>query len=158
MLADRFWAKVYFDTTESGCWLWTASTDSGGYGHIAVGGKIEKAHRVAWSLMVGEIPSGLCILHTCDVRLCVNPRHLFLGTQADNIQDMTQKGRARGAVRFGEENPMSRITNATVKLIRERRRCGEGNNAIARSLGVSQMQVSRICRGIAWPHIKEKVL
>jgi hypothetical protein len=77
----------------TGCWLWMASTKNG-YGQLYAQGKSSQyAHRVSWKEHKGQIPKGLQVLHKCDVRRCINPEHLFLGTQADNIHDMVKKGR-----------------------------------------------------------------
>lgn len=78
--------------TESGCLLWMGPTNNRGYGQA----QRTTAHRVAWQLSYGEIPQGLLVLHKCDVRCCVNPKHLFLGTAGDNTQDMWNKGRQGG--------------------------------------------------------------
>lgn len=89
-----------------GCWLWQGGT-SGGYGLITdrIGsGKNALTHRLAWELAYGPIPRGLCVLHSCDVRNCVYPEHLFLGTKGDNNRDCIRKGRAG----FLHSNPMSR--------------------------------------------------
>lgn len=83
----------------SGCWLWTASLDRKGYGHMVVDGRLMPAHRLAYERYVGPIPAGLLACHKCDVRCCVNPDHLFIGTHADNMQDMVRKGRGRYAGR-----------------------------------------------------------
>ena len=79
--------------TESGCWIWTGSMSSGGYGQVKIGGKLHRAHRVAWTIFKGPIHDGLMVCHRCDVRDCVNPEHLFLGTAKDNFQDCLKKGR-----------------------------------------------------------------
>ena len=95
---QRFLAKVHHEPN-SGCWLWGASLDGKGYGQFQMGTKnkqkLVRAHRVSWELEREPIPDGLHVLHKCDIRPCVNPDHLFLGTQKDNLVDMAQKGRAR---------------------------------------------------------------
>jgi hypothetical protein len=93
----RFESKVL--RTE-GCWLWTAGIKHH-YGQFRVGIRQCLAHRVAWELYCGSIPEGMCVLHNCDNQLCVNPNHLFLGTQLDNIRDRNNKGRT--AHRLTEE-------------------------------------------------------
>lgn len=99
---DRFWGKVN-KTSENKCWEWTgytlppfikSFTDSDkGYGRFWFLNKFWLAHRVSWFIKNGEIPDGLCVLHTCDNPPCVNPNHLFLGTKKDNSEDMITKGR-----------------------------------------------------------------
>lgn len=101
-LEERFWTKVEKTST---CWLWTAATVTPmprsphiKYGVIGLGGRgagIRRAHRVSYELCTGPIPRGLVIRHTCDNTLCVNPAHLILGTQADNVRDMAERGRVR---------------------------------------------------------------
>jgi hypothetical protein len=95
---DRFMAKV--SPAPTGCWLWTGRPMSAGYGHFHLGGhrgQMLLAHRVSWMLHRGPIPHGLCVLHRCDVPLCVNPDHLFLGDRLTNMLDMVAKGRDSGS-------------------------------------------------------------
>jgi len=88
----RFWR--YVEKTSS-CWIWKGAKQPFGYGVILFRKKYVGAHRVSWILNEGEIPEGLSVLHHCDTPACVNPRHLFLGTQKDNIRDGIAKGRIR---------------------------------------------------------------
>lgn len=75
------------------CWLWIGTRDANGYARITVAKKFRLAHRISWSIFRGPIPAGLFVLHKCDTPPCVNPDHLFLGTQKDNAQDCLAKGR-----------------------------------------------------------------
>jgi len=86
----RFFDKV--NKTET-CWNWTAGGRGSGYGAMKYGNKIVDAHRISWLIHYGDIPPNICICHTCDNRSCVNPKHLFLGTHKDNMQDCKNKGR-----------------------------------------------------------------
>lgn len=97
--AVRFAAKV---ARGAGCWLWQGRPGADGYGQFRVGVGTTKAHRFSYELHKGPVPPGLHVLHKCDVRLCVNPEHLFLGTALTNMRDMIAKGRKR--VCFGAAN------------------------------------------------------
>jgi hypothetical protein len=106
-LADRFWSKVVGTDDPDACWGWAGATNNHGYGIVNVGGPRHDralAHRLSWVLHVGAIPTGACVLHRCDRPACTNPRHLFLGTQLDNVADMDAKGRRRNAPSFGGRN------------------------------------------------------
>jgi hypothetical protein len=136
----------------SGCWEWTASKQRGGYGQIMIGGKAGKpkrAHRVSYEMFCGEIPDGLHVLHKCDNRACVNPDHLFLGTNADNQADMDSKGRRVSVGLRGEANNGSKLKADDVVAIRS----SQGSlthNALAAQFGISRSQVQNIIYGRHW--------
>lgn len=88
-----FWERKTITLT--GCWEWVGSRRHRGYGQVNFKGKIRKAHRVAWELSFGIVPDGLSVLHKCDNPPCINPDHLFVGDQQDNINDMFTKGRQK---------------------------------------------------------------
>ena len=121
-LQQRFDEK-YMPEPNSGCWLWIAVTRGvPAYGAIKVNGKTVKAHRVSWELANGPIPEGegyhgICVLHRCDNPLCVNPDHLFLGSNRDNQIDCSNKGRNKQ--QHGGENSQAKLSNADAEEIRE---------------------------------------
>lgn len=149
MLA-RFMDKVSPEPT-SGCWLWSANIDRKGYGIFTVGYVQHGAHRAAYELHVGAIPEGLFVCHSCDVRSCVNPGHLWLGTNADNTADMKRKGRAAK----GTMKPNARLTEDAVRQIRVIVSAGvESHASIARAFDVDPSCISRIAAGISWAHVQ----
>jgi hypothetical protein len=107
---ERFWDKVDRSAGDDGCWLWTGRLDRGGYGSVWRGRKkrATPAHKFSFTSLRGEVPKDLQVLHRCDVRNCVNPKHLFLGTIADNMADKTAKGRQLK----GEKIKASKLTEA----------------------------------------------
>ncbi len=115
-LKERFDEK-WIPVTETGCWLWTAHVRTKGYGRIIVNCKVKHAHRVSWELHKGPIPDGLCVLHKCDVPSCVNPDHLWLGTDKDNTQDMIKKGRKYKFTK--EENRRGQRAMVRIKLAKK---------------------------------------
>jgi hypothetical protein len=145
--SKQFWPKV---SCGVGCWIWLGCLHHQGYGLLNVSGKTMKAHRVSYELHFGAIPTGMSVLHRCDNTSCVHPAHLFLGTQADNVKDMVQKGRARSKPQPAETNGMARLTWHEVKRIRLLASWGIPQIQIAQAVGASPMTVSRIVRNLAW--------
>lgn len=145
----RFWSRV----DKSGeCWLWTGLIDRRGYGALPISGRASyRASRVSWFLANGPIPDGMLVCHHCDVRHCVNPAHLFLGTYADNARDMANKGRALR----GERNHQAKLTAEQVLAIREAGARGEKIMALAAQYDVSARLVFNILTGKAWRHLAE---
>lgn len=179
----EFWSKVQRGSDDE-CWPWTG-TRAGGYGRIYLGGRVfEGAHRVCWLLTHGGIPGGMQVLHRCDNPPCNNPRHLFLGTHQDNMDDRGQKGRT--ALQTGERNGMRRHPEMASqgdshwsRVHPERRARGVGHGrvvltevqvreirtlarerrltgkAIADRFGVSGTHVMRIVRRKTWTHLSD---
>lgn len=144
-LIQAFFEKLAFGST--GCWFWLGFKNHLGYGVL---GK-DRAHRVAYKLFNGPIPKGLSVLHRCDVRSCVNPEHLWLGTQTDNMRDCAIKGRSRTKPRFGEQNHASKLTNESVFSLRKmRNETGISFKRLAEIFGVSTMTAYRACVGQSW--------
>lgn len=147
-MSEAFWEKVDRRGPDE-CWPWLAGKyQSTGYGQFRGRG----AHRVAWELANGKIPPGLFICHRCDNKWCVNPRHLFLGTAAENTADMCVKGRSSGPGR-GTDHHSNALTDQDVLDIRRRAAEGEQQKALAAEYGVGEAQVSRIVRRRQWTHI-----
>jgi hypothetical protein len=178
-LAKRFWKHVEIDGVFD-CWRWAGRPDKDGYGRIregGVGSRTLKAHRVAWALHHGRTPEdNLFVCHRCDNPPCVNPAHLFIGTNSDNMADMVGKGRqARGdhhgarlhpesrprgerssyrlhPERFprGEASNLAKVTQQAVDEIRHGAEKGTPQRALAKAYGLSKTQIARIIHGLSW--------
>ncbi len=151
-IAQRFWPKVSV-TADTACWLWTGAFSSNGYGSIRIKQKGHNTHRIAWELMFGPIPAGMFVCHRCDVRGCVRPDHLFLGTSIDNIRDMMRKGRDyRGIPKRGSDVRTSKLTEDHVRIIKARLKDAPYGMqpTIARHYGVSTTVINNIANGKAW--------
>lgn len=154
-MSERFWSKV---AKSDGCWEWTGAKDSGGYGCFGV--KIESgkyrttlAHRVSWELTHGPVPSGpgyhgVCVLHRCDNRTCVNPNHLFLGSNHDNAQDRSAKGRS--ASLKGLSNPRAAESAVKVEIALKALSDGATQRRAASLSGLNKMTVNRLANGNHW--------
>lgn len=153
-IKERFDEK-YVAVEPSGCWIWIGALQSRsrgrlGYGDIAVRGangelRMVRAHRVSWEIHVGPIPDGMFVLHRCDVTLCVNPAHLFLGGHDENMSDMKKKGRST----HGQRNGRAKITKAEVQEIMSLRG-SLSQTEIAHRFGLSRRQIGRIVNGERW--------
>jgi hypothetical protein len=154
--SERFWAKI--QKTDS-CWLWTGGCTGSGYGVIEIPGHGRRSiavHRLSWEIHNGPIPEGMVILHLCDVRNCVRPDHLCLGTQADNVNDCVSKGRNRYSTHHlnGELNGNSKLTAEQVAIIRSEYATGTTSSIkLAAVYGVSKPTILRIIHGETWSHV-----
>jgi hypothetical protein len=148
-LVERFWEKVH-KAGKDECWLWTASTDREGYGDLSVriSGKRGhlRAHRYSWELANGPIPKGLCVLHDCDNPPCVNPRHLFLGTNLDNIKDRENKGRGSK----GDRHYRAKLTSDQVTSIRTEHASGISQLTLAKKYGMGKTTIWAIVHHHTW--------
>lgn len=110
-----------------------------------------QSHIVSWTLHYGPVPAGMCVLHRCDVRVCVNPDHLFLGTRGDNGRDMAAKGRSP----YGTRRWNARLTDDDIPLIRRLYRDGMGQTEIANLYGVKQGAIWGIVHGKTWRRVPD---
>ncbi len=134
-------------------WMWTATLNRpDGYGQIGVKGKIKGAHRVSYELHIGKIPNGLCVLHKCDIKCCVNPDHFFVGTHQDNSDDRVKKGRQ--AKLKGSKNGRAKLIESDIPEIKKDLEQGIlTQREIAVKFDVSKAQISRIKLGTNWKHV-----
>lgn len=146
---ERFWSFVDKSGDGDSCWLWTGAKSDFGYGRIKIDGKDTHANRLSWELHYGPIEGGLRCLHRCDNPPCVNPAHLFLGTNADNSADMVFKDRHTR----GSRHPHAKLSENDVADIRRLFRDGEMRTSLARRYGVSISLVCKIVARLAWKHV-----
>lgn len=134
-----------------GCWIWTASKrGKGGYGGFGLSGKVIGAHRASYQIYVGPIPDGLDVCHKCDNRACVNPDHLFLGTNHENVIDRHSKGRSKLPNNKGTSNGMAKLTSDDVMRIRADKRL---HYEIALDYGVSRQTIGDIKNHRRWGYL-----
>lgn len=153
----RFWAKVSIKgpthPIHGRCWIWKGNKSSNNYGQIIQNGQVISAHRASWKVHFGPIPAGMYVCHHCDNRICVNPKHLFLGTCADNMADCVNKGRQT----IGQKNGNSTLTDKHVLEIRQRYKRGSakhGQSQLGYEFGVSQVTIGRVVNRKHWKHLE----
>lgn len=160
-IRQRFWAKV---KRGNGCWLWTgAMCRTTGYGSFKLPGiGMRGAHRIAWMLRHGQVPTGKCVLHRCDNRRCVRPGHLWVGTKKDNSMDMAKKGRQvfqRHPARvnphgmWGEDAPHVKLTMKQVLTIRCLLTCQTPITKLAKRFNVTYQCIQAIRKRATWAHL-----
>lgn len=143
----RFWAKV--EKTDT-CWLWKGARSVAGHGRFRLDGKLESPHRVSLEMALGRrLARSEIVCHRCDVRTCVNPAHLFVGTYVDNMQDASRKDRTC----FGEKNKQAKLTTEQVEHALARVRAGDSQYAVAKALGVHKATIWLIVHGKNWKRV-----
>lgn len=146
---ESFWAMAERDGP---CLVWRHGLRSktGRYGAVTYHGVRWTAHRLAWVLARGPIPAGLVVCHTCDRKMCIEPLHLFLGTNEDNTRDHVLKGRSWMNGRSGQDNPAAKVTPTQVSEIRALAAQGISRRTIGRTFGLSHQHVTKIVNRQRW--------
>jgi len=153
-ISDNLFAYCDLSDGPASCWPFLRSRDKDGYGTVAVIGRQERAHRLSYMQNVGEIPEGLCVLHSCDNPPCCNPKHLRVGSQYDNARDREERG--RGNQNKGEACGSAKLTAKDVMFIR---RCWDIYNTkeMAQLLGVSDTAVAKVLRQENWSWVPSEL-
>lgn len=152
-IIEKIHSKV--KVNENGCWIWQDNRKKkeedvyGKYGIIFFGGRQDYAHRVSYQAFVGEIPGGMLVCHTCDVRECVNPKHLFLGTHQVNIDDAVAKGRRRNGPRKFSDDQVIQISQRYIN--------GERPSALAREYGTRACYITGIATGRTHKYLQREI-
>ena len=151
-LEERIWSKINKLRIDD-CWEWQAATNKLGYGVVMYHGSGALAHRIVWLLENGDVPDGLCVLHTCDNPPCCNPEHLWLGTREDNNKDRAAKGRGGNNPALGEASHLSKLTNKNIEKIRMRFASGASVYRLATLYGVGWRHIYKIVNREIWKHV-----
>ena len=149
-----FWDRVYgLAEAEGDCLIFRGCVNDDGYGRIVRNGRLVFVHREVWARDHGPIPAMMCICHTCDKPACIEPSHLWLGTHADNMADRKRKGRE--AIRYGSQNPVSKLKEEDIPAIRAALRTSESVISIARRYAVTDGVIFSIRARRTWSHVPE---
>jgi len=166
-ITDRVMQRIMDKIDKNDCWEWTGKTSTSGYGIISISFDGEKSyffvHRIIAQKHFNKDIRGMLVCHTCDNTKCVNPKHLFLGTQKENMRDASIKGRIRSggdhhartnpeSVPRGEKNGQTKLKNKDIDEIKTLYALGESQRSIARRFSIRQGSVSRIVTGKRWAH------
>lgn len=146
----RVRAEKNTKVSETGCWELQSSILDNGYGYMSFCGKAKLAHRASYEAFIGPIPDELFVLHECDNRKCINPKHLFLGTHDDNMQDMDSKGRRKS----GERHYMAVLTDDLVRELRKNYKPGDSWMALEKQYGINRGVLRPAILGTTWKHVK----
>ena len=155
---DRFWSKVNKDGPtmphmDSPCWEWTGSKHLQGYGRQRVEGKIRLTHRLSalYAGIISDIDDGDCVCHSCDNPVCVNPDHLWRGSQIENTADRHQKG--RDAKQKGSDHGKSKLSEKDIFHIKNLLKAGASQTNVAKKFGVTRSTICHIASGRTWRHV-----
>lgn len=153
---ERFWEKVDKRSTNE-CWNWIGAKDADGYGRFRTDRRIlnrwAKASRFLYESINGKLPRFLNVCHTCDNRACVNPNHLYAGTQQQNIQDMKDRNRFTPHSKSGEQSHLSKLTAVQVREIRRRAALGESRRILEKEFNISRAQLGAVIRRESWKDV-----
>lgn len=141
----------FINMNSNGCWDWIGAKNKKGYGCLSYKNKTTIAHRLSYLLFIGEIPKDLHVLHRCDNPKCINPNHLFLGTDLDNSNDKISKGRF--VCSYGKDNGNSKLTDEQVVDIKIKIKKGLSFASISRTYEVSETTIAYIAKNKSWRHI-----
>lgn len=149
-LKARFWRDID-KRSPSECWEWKGGRDTSGYGHFKHGNEIHRIHRLSYQLHHGEIPEGMHILHSCDNKICGNPAHLRVGTNAENMREKAERGLCNPVI--GEANFQARLNADKVRQIRSLYQSGYTYDKLGVMFGVSKQTCASIVKRKTWKHV-----
>lgn len=148
-MLDRITEKVTYEPN-SGCWLWTGGLSSYGYGATQFQGRQLLMHRVVFEMYNGAVPGTGVLCHRCNVRSCVNPDHIYIGTAQSNVMDAVRSGRHA----HGTTHGCSKLSDCKVRQMRELSATGMTYADIAKRFGVARPTAAKACKGMSWQHVK----